>query len=436
MNLLEDKPSQLFRKFLYPSLGSAMIMSIYTMVDAIAIGKGVGPLGLSALNITTPLLCILMSTGLLFGIGGASLMSFHFGKSNPKDAKNIFTISFIGVLSCSILYWFIYSIFFNQLATLLGATPLIFNYVKDYMFWINIFIPVITCSNFLSAFVRNDNDPSRAMIGVISGGIVNIFLDYLLVFPINMGIGGAALASAIGMCFSSFIMTTHFLTKRNQLCFIRPFHIFKNLRAVLSSGMPSFLNEFANGLIVCLFNIQILRYADETTLSVYGVIANCAILFTSLFSGVGQAAQPLISTNYGSERTDRINLFKKYGFISVIIMGALFSSICIIYPNTVTRLFMNPTAEIQNIANEAIRIYSAAFFFMGINLFASYYFQSILQPIKALIVSILRSILLSCSFVYIFPIFFSTIGIWYVMPVTEFITLIAVIYLLHVKSNR
>lgn len=436
MNLLEDKPSQLFRKFLFPSLGSAMIMSIYTMVDAIAIGKGVGPLGLSALNITTPLLCILMSTGLLFGIGGSSLMSFHFGKNEPTQAKNIFTISFIGILSCSILYWFIYSVFFDQLATLLGATPLIFNYVKDYMFWINIFIPVITCSNFLSAFVRNDNDPARAMVGVIGGGIINVFLDYLLVFPINMGIGGAALASALGMCFSSFIMTTHFLTKKNQLCFVKPSNIFKKLRDVISSGMPSFLNEFANGLIVCLFNIQILRYADETTLSVYGVIANCAILFTSLFSGVGQAAQPLISTNYGSSKTDRIIIFKKYGFISVIIMGSIFTSVCTLFPTIVTEIFMNPTAEIQNIANEAIRIYSTAFFSMGINLFASYYFQSVLQPVKALIVSILRSILLSCTFVYIFPFFFSITGIWYVMPVTEFITLIIVISLLLIKSNR
>ena len=126
----------------------------------------------------------------------------------------------------------------------------------------------------MAIFVRADGDPNRAMAGVLLGGAANIVLDIVLVFPLQMGIGGAALASAIGMVIQVVVGITHFFSKRNGLSFIKPKHIGSSIAQIIGNGIPSFFNEFANGFIVLLFNIQILKYCGDNALSVYSVISN------------------------------------------------------------------------------------------------------------------------------------------------------------------
>ena len=161
--------------------------------------------------------------------------------------------------------------------------------------YINLFLPVAVFSNYIAIFVRADQDPNRAMAGVLLGGVVNIVLDIVFVFPMQMGIGGAALASAIGMVIQVLVGITHFFSKKNKLKLIRPKHVASSVAQIVGNGIPSFFNEFANGFIVLLFNIQILKYCGESALSVYSVISNCVILFNSLFTGVGQSIQPILN---------------------------------------------------------------------------------------------------------------------------------------------
>lgn len=225
-------------QFLIPSLGSAMVMSIYTLTDAIVIGKGV------------------------------------------------------------------------------GANATLYPYAMSYMHYINMFLPVAVFSNFVAIFVRADNDPNRAMAGVLLGGVFNIVMDIVLVFPLKQGIGGAALASVVGMLIQVLVASSHFLSKKNELRFIMPHRILNSMKNIVTAGIPSFFNEFANGFIVLLFNIQILKYCGENALSIYSVISNCVILFNSLFTGVGQSVQPVISTNYGANNIGRIK-----ALVSLPILG-------------------------------------------------------------------------------------------------------------------
>ena len=306
MDLLKDNLRKLYLRFLIPSLGSAMVMSIYTLTDAIVIGKGVGADALAALSITTPLLCILMSMGILFGVGGSVQMSVYRGTGNYEKANRFFTLSFFTLAIISALLWITYGFGMPVLLKLMGANDTLYPYAMSYMGYINIFLPVAVFSNYIAIFVRADGDPNRAMLGVMSGGVANIVLDIVFVFPLQMGIGGVALASAIGMVIQVIVEITHFLGKNNQLKFIKPKHIVSSVGQIISNGIPSFFNEFANGFIVLLFNIQILKYCGDTALSIYSVISNCVILFNSLFTGVGQSIQPVIATNYGAGQWDRI----------------------------------------------------------------------------------------------------------------------------------
>lgn len=214
MDLLKDNLKKLYFKFLIPSLGSAMVMSIYTLTDAIVIGKGVGADALAALSITTPLLCILMSTGILFGVGGSVQMSVHRGSGNHQKSNRYFTISFFLITAVTALLWLIYATCMPKLLHLMGANDTLFPYAMSYMRYINIFLPVAVFSNYVAIFIRADNDPNRAMAGVLLGGVVNIALDIIFVFPMHMGMGGAAFASVLGMTIQVIVGGSHFFSRK------------------------------------------------------------------------------------------------------------------------------------------------------------------------------------------------------------------------------
>lgn len=431
MDLLKDNLKKLYLRFLIPSLGSAMVMSIYTLTDAIVIGKGVGTDALAALSITTPFLCVLMSMGILFGVGGSVQMSVCRGTGNEEKANRFFTLSFFSLAFITMILWFVYSFRISTLLRMMGANQILYPYAMDYMKHINMFLPIAVFSNYIAIFVRADGNPNKAMLGVMCGGVVNIILDILFVFPFQMGIGGAALASVIGMMIQVIIGISHFFSRKNGLRFIRPKQVFPSIGQIISNGIPSFFNEFANGFIVLLFNIQILKYCGEAALSVYSVISNCVILFNSLFTGVGQAVQPIIATNYGAGKGERIKKVRNMAFLTIFFMGLLFSVSGILFPVTVCSVFMKLDDAMEVIAKNGVRMYFMAFLPMGINLLTSYYLQSILCVKRSLCISLLRNIILSGIAILVFPVLFGGNSLWLVMPVVEILVLSFSITFLH-----
>ena len=436
MDLLKDNLKKLYFKFLIPSLGSAMVMSIYTLTDAIVIGKGVGADALAALSITTPLLCILMSTGILFGVGGSVQMSVHRGSGNHQKSNRYFTISFFLITAVTALLWLIYATCMPKLLHLMGANDTLFPYAMSYMRYINIFLPVAVFSNYVAIFIRADNDPNRAMAGVLLGGVVNIALDIIFVFPMHMGMGGAAFASVLGMTIQVIVGGSHFFSRKNGLHFIRPIHTIPSIRHIIVGGIPSFFNEFANGFIVLLFNIQILKYCGENALSIYSVISNCVILFNSLFTGVGQSVQPVISTNYGANNIGRINAIKRMAYTTILIMGALFSLLGILFPRVLCGVFIDMNEGLGVIADLGVRAYFFAFVPFGINLMTSYYLQAILKSGQSLCISLLRNIILSSVCILTFPVLIGGNSLWFAAPVTEAVTLTVSLVFLARQSQR
>ncbi len=434
MDLLKDNLKKLYFRFLIPSLGSAMVMSIYTLTDAIVIGKGVGADALAALSITTPLLCILMSSGILFGVGGSVQMSVNRGTGNYDKANRFFILSFFTLAFLTLILWLMYGFGIPFLLRNMGANDTLFPYAMSYMKYINMFLPVAVFSNYIAIFVRADGDPNRAMAGVLLGGAVNIVLDIVFVFPLKMGIGGAALASVLGMVIQAAVGISHWFSKKNELKFIKPKHIFSSIGQIIGNGIPSFFNELANGFIVLLFNIQILKYCGDPALSVYSVIFNCVILINSLFTGVGQSIQPIIATNYGAGNRQRIQGIRNMSFLTIIIMGVVFSLSGILFPLQIGGIFMKIGEDTKLIAQSAIRTYFIAFLPMGINLLTSYYLQSVLSVKKSLCISLLRNIILSSLAILTFPLLFGGNSLWKVMPVVE--TAVLFVSIIFLKTSK
>lgn len=304
------------------------------------------------------------------------------------------------------------------------------------MKYIDMFLPVAVFSNYIAIFVRADGDPNRVMAGVLFGEAVNIVLDIIFVFPCNIGIGGAALASVLGMVVQVTVGTTHFFSRKNGLKFIKPKHIISSVGQIIGNGISSFFNELANGFIVLLFNVQILKYCGESALSVYSVISNCVILVNSLFTGVGQTIQLIIATNYGAGKWERIKGIRRMSYLTITIMGAVFSLSGIMFPLGICGVFMEVGENIEVLAQNAIRTYFIAFLPMGINLLSSYYLQSVLSARKSLFISLLRNIILSSIAILTFPLMFDGSSLWFAMPIVEVAVLfVSVIFLKTTKCR-
>lgn len=423
MNLLLDPIRKIYFRYLIPALGSALVMSIYIMTDAIVIGKGVGADGLSALSIATPPIAVLMCFGLLFGVGGSVHWNVQTGLKNDKKASRFFTIALLSLTIVTLVLWACYSLFMPAIATFMGANDTLLPYVMDYMNCMTIFLPACVFSNFVAVFVRTDGEPNLAMAGVLCGGILNVILDIVFVYPCQMGMRGAALASSIGMCVQVLVISTHFLKKQNTLKLIRPHHTLQTLVQILSGGMSAAVNELANGLIVFLFNRQVLYYCGNDSLAVYSVISNCVIFFNAMFTGVGYAMQPITAMNYGAGKKERIRQVRRLAYTTVLIMGTLFTLTGLFFPITVAKIFITLTPETAAIANKAIRIYFIAFLPMSVNVLTCYYLQSVLQSTRSFLISLSRNVILSTGMILLLPLFFGGNVLWFLMILVECLTL-------------
>lgn len=435
-NLLTESVSKIFFRYLIPAILANMVTSIYILADTIIIGKGIDTLAMAALNIILPLFNIFFGVGLLFGVGGSVLMSIARGRGDEQLGKCYFTLSVIlNAITCLILTVLLW-IFMEPVVHFLGATEATLPYIRDYAPYVILGLSAFAFSSLLQTFVRNDGAPKLAMIAVISGGVLNVILDLIFVFPLQMKMAGAAIASVIGSLCTICILLLHFLSKTNGLNFSLKGFSLSCIGRIFQNGFTSFLVDITSGIVMFVFNIKILEYAGDNGVSMYGVICNTAIIVVCLCNGINQAAQPILSTNYGAGFTKRIGQIRSLGIKTALIICALPTILGLIMPNMFTYIFLNPNEEILAMSPTAIRIYFIGFLAMGINMFVVGYFQSTAKPKLSLLVCLARGCVLSIIFVTILAPVFGINGIWASVPLAEFVTLFISIYFLAVKSQR
>jgi Na+-driven multidrug efflux pump len=283
--------------------------------------------------------------------------------------------------------------------------------------------PVFAFSMLLQSFVRNDKNPKLAMVAVIAGGVLNTFLDWLFIYPMQLGMTGAIVASVIGTGVTCLILCLHFFRKDCNLRFsfqkLRP----RYSKEIVQYGASSFLTELSGGVLIFVLNQQALLYAGELGVTVYSVLTNSAYIVNAFSNGIAQAAQPIIATNFGAKAQDRIDALKGIGLRTALIAGSTFAALGLLFPQAVVYIFVHPTEAILELAPMAVRIYFIGFIGAALNIFFTSYFQATLQPSKALTVCMLRGLILSALFAYTLPLVLDIIGIWASILLAEFITL-------------
>lgn len=433
MNLLKDNVVKLYFKYFFPTMCAALSTSVYILFDTIFIGQGVGSKGLTALNISLPIYSIYFGTGLLIGIGGSTLMSIEKGRERLDKANKIFTLSFILGFILATIYCIIGFVFLEEIALVLGATKEIMPFVKEYMVVVVIGTIPFVMGSVMAPFIRADKAPKKAMFAVIFSGFLNIILDYIFVFPLDMGMRGAAIATVFSYTISCLILLTHLLSKNNTLRFKKDFYKLSYITRIFKCGLPSLFIEVSLGFVIFIFNIQILKIIGDDGVTAYSIISNTGIIAVALFNGISQTIQPLISINMGANLKERATRLRNLGLFTALVIGVAFFILCIIFPEQIVRIFVNPNNEVLAIAINSIRIYSIAFIVMGINMVSGAYFQSIELAKESFIIAFCRGLLFVSICVFILPIFLGINGVWLSVPIGELLTLFVTI--VFVKKN-
>lgn len=437
MNLIKDDIKKLFYKFLIPAISSSLAIAIYSLVDTIAIGHGAGPDGTAACAIVLPIFSIALFIALLCGIGGFVLMAHARGEGNKEKGDAYFTASIVLVTIITLIVWIPGMMYQDEFYRLCGADDVIMPFARDYGEWIFAFIPSFVITSFLGAFVRTDGSPKFVMTAILTGGVVNIIGDWIFVFPMNMGMRGAAIATALGSAVQAIMILGYVLMKKTTLKLARPHHWFKGFKKIMVTGFSSGVSALAVIAVSFIANNQIMNYLGGAALAVYGVLGTVSSLFTSIFSGIGQAIQPIASENYGAGKIDRCWAVERLGMKNALMYGIVFAAISIIFPVGVTGLFMQMTPEVKEVTPYIMRVFSLSYIPQAVCVFCVFYLQSIVHAKKATVVSLLRGVILNGAFLMIFPVFFGGNSIWWAIFMAEFVTmLVAVVYMVSIYREH
>ena len=436
MDFVKDDVRVLYRKYLTASLGSALVMSIYSFVDTIAVGQSEGAPAAAAMAIVTPLYGVIVFLAILCGIGGSVLMTNAKGEGNEEKGNAYFTASLLVMAVLTVISWIMFSLFYVWIFTFFGADMVLMPTVMKYARWIIWFFPVFLAPTFIGSFIRNDGAPGLAMAAVIIGGCLNMFGDWFFVFPMGMGMSGAGLATVIGTSLQTLIMCGHFFRKSCRLRLARPHNMGKAVRKIFRVGFGASVLDLGVVAISIMMNNQAIKYGGTIALAVYGVIAAVGSLFQALFSGVGQTIQPLVSANCGAGRHDRMDTFWRMGLRTALALGLFFTALGEILPVQLVGLFVKLTPQLAAAAPGFVRRYYIVYPFMGVTVLATYYLQSAMCEGMSLFVAVLRSFVLSALFIYGLPLLLGLDGVWLALPCSECLVTIAAFMCVAVSRDR
>lgn len=423
------------KKFLGYAIPSALAMfvsSLYTIIDGIFVGQGVGDNALAAVTIVMPLTIMLFGIATMFAVGGGALVSKNFGAEKDHEGINVFRQVFKFLLIISIAISLVLAIFASPIVSILGATESIKPLASEYLRYYALFCIPNLIGIALNSFVRNDNRPKLAMVSTISGAITNIVLDYVFIFPMAMGIKGAAIATGLGQLVTVSVVMPHFIMKRGKLTFGNV-ALDKNLiKEFVNVGLPSFFAEAAFSVIVFIQNIVVVNILGEAGLAAYSIINYITTNIYMVLLGLTFGAQPLISYNYGAKNVKNMLEVYRVSNIASIIINIIFTAVCFVFGKNLIGIF-TADSNILEIAYNGLNITNLGFFIVGLNLTTTVYYQAVEVPKYSNLMCILRSVIFLPVSIFFLMKILGVNGVWLSLLVSELLSLITVNIIANVK---
>ena len=423
-----------FINYLLPSVASMWVYSIYTMVDGIFVGRGVGSTALAAVNLAMPFINFIFAASILFATGASTLIAINLGKKDFKKANKIFTINLISIIGFSIIILLFTLFNIEKVSLALGATENTLQYVMDYLRIILFFNGCFMISYCLEVLTKTDGFPYLSIVGVSLSAITNILLDFIFVIQLDLGIKGAAYATGISQMIATLFFLIHFTRSASNLKLIKIKYDISILKKILTIGFPDFITELTSGIVILLFNSCILKYIGENGIVTYSVICYVSTLVLMTMIGITQGMQPLSSYYYGKKESPTIINLLKLSFKAIIVSSFIIFILCITATPYIVSAFIDPNdTELFNYSISAFKIYSFSFLLVGINILVSGFFASITKPLFATIISICRGFIIITACLYLLTLTLGGDGIWYAPIISELLCILISFILLKTK---
>ena len=410
-------------KFALPQMIAMLFNSIYLIVDGIFIGHRLGPDALAAGGIAVPVVEFVIALALMISVGAGVMISQAFGQNDKEEANRIFNIANIITIVLSISFSVFGIVFVEPISRFLGASNLIIVDTVTYLKYFFLGLPFLVLSFTLSTFVRNDKAPKRAMWALIIGSVSNIILDWLFMYPLNMGMAGAALATALGPAFGVMILLPHFLQKKGDLFFTKMSVPFTFVKDLLKFGTAAFITNFSIGMVALWYNLAIVKYGfGEIGLSSYLIIGYLSLIALRCFLGAAQGVQPVLSLYSSQGDYKRIASLNKFITIFNAVFGIVVTVFILVFAPTLARIFTSDSKLIAE-STRIARIYFLNLGFAAINIVIATNLQALNLQKDATLLSLLRSTLPLVVFLIIIPLVVGKEGIWWAVTATEVFTL-------------
>ncbi|MDZ7836042.1 MAG: MATE family efflux transporter [Alkalibacterium sp.] len=415
---------KLFIKYVSLNMLGMLGISFYILADTYFIAQALGSAGIAALNLSIPVFGIMHGFGLMMGLGGATRYKILQSQNRHERAGNVYSQTLLFAVSLGLVFLLVGQFGTEAIARFSGADAETFASTSIYLKTILSFAPFFILNNTLLSFVRNDGDPTLAMFGMVIGSVLNVVLDYIFIFPLQMGMFGAALATSLSPVISLSVLAVHYFKPLNNLTFTFQKIEKRLVQDVTYLGASAFVNEISGSVVMFTFNTLIFSLEGNDGLAAYGIIANISFVVLSLFAGVAQGTQPLLSESYGLKDLKQMKQVLTLSLGTALILSAVIYAGTNLSSEFIIQAFnTDQDAHIAGMAARGLFIYFIGFFFAGLNTVLTSYFSATDQPNRALFFSLLRGGFIIVPLVLVLSHFYGMTGVWTSFVVAEALVL-------------
>lgn len=434
----------LFRSYFIPTLFGMLSLCAVTTIDGVFVGQGVGSDALAAVNICIPPTMLMMGVALMLGVGASVVASIHLANNNIKAARVNSTQALVVATIVVLLFLVVALIAPAKTGAILGSSDTLMPLVLDYMPWI-----FMTCLFQIWAgiglfVVRLDGSPRYAMWCNVLPGLLNIVLDYLFIFPLNMGIAGAGIATFIS-CFVGGAMVLIYLFRFASK--LRLINLKVSAEGIVSGarnifyqckiGVSALLGEATMGMLMLVGNIVFMHYMGDAGVGAFSIACYYCPFVFMIGNAIAQSAQPIISYNYGLGSKQRVVATECLAIKTALLCGILVTLAFVFVPSPMVHLFLSGDVPAVKIAIDGFPIFAMAFVFFIFNLTAIGYFQSVEKSVPSVVFALLRGVIFLIPAFVVMPILLGNKGIWMALSVSEILTSISVVgYYIYNKVRK
>jgi putative MATE family efflux protein len=428
----ETNIGRLMLKYFVPAFVGVFMNALYNIVDRVFIGQGVGAEALSGISVVYPIMLIMMAFSMLIGIGTSVYVSINMGKKDMVRAEQTLGTGFVLMLLVSVLVTFVVLILKKPVLLSFGATEETYQYANDYLNIIIAGIVFMIVGFSFNNVIRAEGNARIAMLSMIISAGSNIILDTIFIFILDMGVRGAAFATIISMFILMIWVISHFRGNRSVIK-LRNEYIRINmgiLLEIVAIGMAPFSMQLASSMVHGLLNKKLIVFGGDLAVGAMGIIGSVVSLVIMAIVAINMASQPIIGFNYGAKSISRVKEALRISLIGATIVSTVSFVLIQAFPGVIVRIFNDESEELFRIAVKGLRLVVLAFPFVGFQVVASHFFQSIGKAKIAMFTTLFRQVIGLIPLFFILPLFWGINGIWLSYPIADIMAAVLVVWFL------